>query len=160
VSKTEPNAEPIFPSSLPSFEKWCLDPTFPDDILINAHKRALQSIERENIISAAALQDDHRYGPSGDIGKHLDAIAMCYGALEDVDNFRMWMKRVSEVRSRVKPEQKLVFSKWLSKPTRFPVWGWRRVFCEEDAEGDGEDSDSGLSSCVSMGMFEGVGVMD
>lgn len=128
--------------SLPSFEKWCLDHSFPDDILINAHKHALQSAEQEDISTTKS--------------KHLDAIAMCYGALEDVDNFRIWMERVSEVRSRVKPEQKVVFSKWLSNPTTFPVWGWRRVFCGED-QGDQEgDSDSGLSSCVSMGMFEGV----
>lgn len=75
---------------------------------------------------------------------------MCYGALEDVDQFRLWMGRVSEVRMRNKPEQKLVFDKWLSNPTSFPVWGWRRAFC-----GDGEDGeDDGLSACVSMGMFE------
>ena len=138
----------IPPSSLlPSFEKWCLNPAFEDDILINAHKRALESID-----ISVAKGDDH---PARDISKHLDAIAMCYGALEDVDNFRMWMERVSEVRSRVKPEQKVVFSKWLSKPTTFPVWGWRRAFCGEEGDGE-EDSDSGLSSCVSMGMFEGI----
>lgn len=141
------NSESISPSSLPlpSFEKWCLNPTYPDDILIDSHKRALQSIERENI------SDDD---PARDIGKHLDAIAMCYGALEDVDNFRMWMERVSEVRSKAKPAQKLVFSRWLSNPTKFPVWGWRKVFCGEGEEVG--DSDPDLSSCVSMGMFEGV----
>ena len=39
-----------------------------------------------------------------DIIKHLDSIAMCYGALEDVDNSRKWLERVSEGRSRVKPK--------------------------------------------------------
>ena len=160
-TKTKTNSETTLLSSttlLPSFEKWCLDPTFPDDILINAHMRALQFIEQDD-------DDDyhhHHYHPTHDTDiKHLDAIAMCYGALEDVDNFRKWMERVSEVRSRANPRQKFICSKWLSKPTTFPVWGWRRVFCvlgEEggDASGSsssGGDSDSGLSTCVSMGMF-------
>ena len=82
---------------------------------------------------------------------------MCYGALEDVDNFRKWIERVSEVRSKVKPEQKLVFSKWLLNPTSFPVWGWRRAFCGEEGDVSSSterDSDSGLSTCVSMGMFD------
>ena len=153
-------------SPLPSFEKWCLDPTFPDDILINSHLRALQIFTEQGYDN-----DDHDYDYDHptlarrdmDI-KHLDAIAMCYGALEDVDNFRKWLKRVSEVRSRIKPKQKLVFSKWLSNPTTFPVWGWRRVFCgdEEDVKSCSssgnssgqDDSDSGLSTCVSMGMFD------
>ena len=150
TEKTKAESETTLPSSplflLPSFEKWCLDPTFPDDILINAHMRTLQSAE----------QGDHCHHPTRDMDiKHLDAIAMCYGALEDVDNFRKWMERVSEVRSRVKPNQKLVFSKWLSNPATFPVWGWRRVFCGEEGDASSEqDSDSGLSTCVSMGMFD------
>jgi len=101
-------------------------------------------------------QGDHHPTREMDI-KHLDAIAMCYGALEDADNFRKWLERVSEVRSKVKPEQKLVFSKWLSNPTTFPVWGWRRLFCGEEGDANSErDSDSGLSTCVSMGMFDFV----
>lgn len=157
------------PPSLPSFEKWCLDPTLPDDIIINAHIRALQCIEREgleilDIITTPSSSSDHpHHHPARDIGRHLDAIAMCYGALEDVDQFRVWMGRVSEVRMRRQPEQGLVFNKWLSNPTSFPVWGWRRAFCgeeERDGGGDGDgggggsDSDAGLSACVSMGMFE------
>jgi hypothetical protein len=150
--ETKTNSETTLSSFslLPSFEKWCLDPTFPDDILINAHMRALHLIE----------QGDHHHHPTSDMDmdiKHLDAIAMCYGALEDADNFRKWMERVSEVRSRIKPKQKLVFSKWLSNPTTFPVWGWRRAFCGEEGDaGSGEDSDSGLSTCVSMGMFDSI----
>ena len=140
ITETDSETSPF----LPSFEKWCLDPTFPDDILINAHMRTLQFTE-----------EGHHH-PTQDMDiKHLDAIAMCYGALEDADNFRMWLERVSEVRSRVKPEQKLVFSKWLSNPSTFPVWGWRRVFCGEEGDaGSDQDSNSGLSTCVSMGMFD------
>ena len=164
-TKRNTDYETALPSSssstffLPSFEKWCLDPTFPDDILINAHIRALQFIEQDNDDDDDDYYHHHQLTRDTDI-KHLDAIAMCYGALEDADNFRKWMERVREVRSRVNPRQKLVCSKWLSNPTTFPVWGWRRVFCgEEEDEGDattsgsGEDSDSGLSTCVSMGMF-------
>jgi hypothetical protein len=134
-------------SILPSFEKWCLDPTFPDDILINAHIRALQRIEREELeISSARRDDDDNL--ARDISKHLDAITMCYGALEDMDNFQMWMERVREMRLRNnKPEQELVLNKWLSNPELFPVWGWRRVFCGEF------EGDVGLAACVSMGMF-------
>ena len=143
--KTKADSETTLPSSLlPSFEKWCQDPTFPNDILINAHICALKLSE----------QGDRHPTRDMDI-KHLDAIAMCYGALEDVDNFRKWMERLSEMRSRTKPNQKLVFSKWLSNPTTFPVWGWRRAFCEEEGDTSSvQDSDSALSTCVSMGMFD------
>ncbi|KAF8809293.1 SET domain-containing protein [Phlegmacium glaucopus] len=139
---------------LPSFENWCLDPTFPDDIILNAHVRALQSIEREGleILDISSGNGDHH--PARDKGRHLDAIAMCYGALEDVDNFRVWIGRASEARS--KPDQKLVFKKWLSNPTSFPVWGWRKAFCEKEGGGDDDDSDATLSACVSMGMFEHI----
>jgi hypothetical protein len=137
---------------LPSFEKWCLDPTFPDDILINAHMRALQLFNEQD------SDDNHHLTPDMDMDiiKHLDAIAMCYGALEEVDNFRKWIERVGEVRSRIKPKQKLVFSRWLSNPTTFPVWGWRSAFCGEEGDDAGSEqgSDSGLSTCVSMGMFD------
>ena len=146
--RTRTNSEATLPSSLlPSFDKWCLDPTFPDDILINAHMRSLQLIE----------QGDRHQHPTRDMDmdiKHLDAITMCYGALEDVDNFRKWMERLSEVRSRTKPKQKTVFNKWLLNPTTFPVWGWRSVFCGEEKDArNGQDSDFELSTCVSMGMF-------
>ena len=126
---------------LPSFEDWCLDPTLPDNILINAHLRDIQLIEREGSVSGG----DHL---TRDIVHHLDAIAICYGALEDVDNFRLWMGHVSEARlgkesNTHKPEQqKLVFSKWISNPTLFPAWGWRKVFCTE--ERDGKDSGDSL----------------
>jgi hypothetical protein len=135
-------------SVLPSFENWCLDPTFPDDILINAHLHSLQDFELDG-------RNDHS---ARDTIRHLDAIAMCYGALEDADNFRIWMGHVSEARLRNnnnnKPaEHKLVFNKWISNPTSFPVWGWRRVFCG-DSLGRDENSDDGLWACVSMGMFD------
>ena len=147
IQETKAYSETTLTSSpLPSFQKWCLDPSFTDDILINAHMRALQSIEQCGI---------HHPTLDKDSIKHFDSIAMCYAALEDADNFQKWMERVSEVRSRVNPKQKLVFSKWLSNPVTFPVWGWRRAFCEGDESSD-SDSDFGLSTCVNMGMFDSI----
>ncbi|KAF8152563.1 hypothetical protein B0H34DRAFT_784605 [Crassisporium funariophilum] len=147
-------------AGLPSFEKWCLDPELSDDVLINAHVRALHLIEREGL----QILDTHGHTeaeaggvggahPERDIGRHLDLIAMCYGALEDADNFRKWVERAGEARLRCRPEQRLAFQKWLSNPISFPVWGWRRAFC-----GGGEEGDkvAGLSACVSMGVFEFV----
>ena len=77
-------------SVLPSFENWCLDPTFPDDILINAHLHSLQDFELDG-------RNDHS---ARDTIRHLYATVMCYGALEDADNFRRWMRHVSEARLR------------------------------------------------------------
>jgi len=88
----------------------------PDDMLINAHGHALELIEREGLQVL-------------DSGKHVDAIAMCYGALEDVEMFRMWTERVRELKVPANPNKALVFSKWLSNPMAFPAWGWRRTFC-------------------------------
>ena len=155
---------PFSPSStndlLPSFEKWCQDPRFSDLILIHAHLRALHFKENlnhdnnnNNSIALPTGGANKRNDDQADqeIGKHLDALAMCFGALEDMENFKKWMKRVSEVRMRKKPEHKIVFDKWLSNPETFPVWGWRRILC---GDGDNNNSDSELSACVSMGMFD------
>jgi hypothetical protein len=88
----------------------------PDDMLINAHARALRLIEQEGLQVL-------------DCGKHVDAIAMCYGALEDVEMFRSWTEKVRDLKVRANPKQAIVFSKWLSNPMAFPAWGWRRTFC-------------------------------
>lgn len=87
----------------------------PDDMLINAHAYALKLIEQEGLEVL-------------DCGKHVDAIAMCYGALEDVEMFRPWTERVRDLKVRANPKQALVFAKWLSNPIAFPAWGWRRTF--------------------------------
>lgn len=105
-----------FWSTLPTFEEWCLDASMPDDMLINAHAYALKLIEQEGLEVL-------------DCGKHVDAIAMCYGALEDVEMFRPWTERVRDLKVRANPKQALVFAKWLSNPIAFPAWGWRRTFC-------------------------------
>jgi uncharacterized protein YfaT (DUF1175 family) len=88
----------------------------PDSALIDLHVNALQMIEQEGL---QVLNCE----------KHVDAIAMCYGALEDVDMFRAWTRRIREVKLRTSPSQALVFAKWLSNPVAFPAWGWRKTFC-------------------------------
>jgi hypothetical protein len=105
-----------FWATLPTFEEWCFDASMPDDMLINAHARALRLIEQEGLQVL-------------DCGKHVDAIAMCYGALEDVEMFRSWTEKVRDLKVRANPKQAIVFSKWLSNPMAFPAWGWRRTFC-------------------------------
>jgi len=62
------------------------------------------------------------------IDHHVEAIAMCYGALGDVTNFRNWVAIAKEarVRSGVHPEQKIVFNRWLSNPLSFPLWDGRK----------------------------------
>ncbi|RDB22322.1 SET domain-containing protein 5 [Hypsizygus marmoreus] len=102
--------------NLPAFEEWCLDPTMSDDTLIKLHLGALEMIEQEGLQVL-------------DREKHVDAIAMCYGALEDVERFKTWTARVCDAKVRENPSQALVFSKWLSNPMTFPAWGWRKTFC-------------------------------
>lgn len=107
---------------LPAFEQWCLDASMPDSALIDIHARALRLIEQEDL---QVLNPE----------KHVDAIAMCYGALEDVEMFRAWTERVREVKLRTNPSQAIVFAKWLSNPMAFPAWGWRKTFCGSRAVG-------------------------
>ena len=149
------NLESTSSSSLPSFEKWCLDPTLPDDILIHSHLHAIHSMQQQQQLQQQGLLPilDTTTTAHDTLIRHLDTIAMCYGALEDAVNFRIWMERVCEERLRKRREHQLVFKKWLSNPTTFPVWGWRRVFCGKVGEREGHDDESGLSACVKMGMF-------
>lgn len=105
-----------FWATLPDFEQWCLDASIPNSALIDLHARALRLIEEENL---QVLNPE----------RHVDAIAMCYGALEDAGMFRAWVTRVREVKLRMSPSQAIVFAKWLSNPLTFPVWGWRKTFC-------------------------------
>lgn len=146
---------------LPTFEEWCVDPTLPDNILINAHKSALYRIERQSLQN---LQSDRLKAPhlpqvplgqpeddikmqkhsqtnamhagldststtaAQAIDYHVETIAMCYGALGEVTNFRNWVAIAKEarVRSCAPPEQKIAFNRWLSNPSSFPMWGWRQ----------------------------------
>lgn len=96
---------------LPPFEEWCLDATMSDYALIEAHKRAVALIESEGLEVL-------------DYGKHLDAIAMGYGALRDVEQFRAWTWRARDCRP-MDPAGSRVMQNWITDPETFPVWGWR-----------------------------------
>ncbi|GLB43047.1 putative SET (Su(var)3-9, Enhancer-of-zeste, Trithorax) domain containing protein [Lyophyllum shimeji] len=129
-----------FWSDLPPFEAWCVDGRTPDEWLVKRHLEALRLIKQEGLQVL-------------DAERHVDAIAMCYGALADVEMFRAWTERVRErearrvwvgVEGRERARRRaLVFAKWLSNPASFPAWGWRRTFCvskvEGEEEGKGED---------------------
>ncbi|KAH0580265.1 hypothetical protein H2248_001781 [Termitomyces sp. 'cryptogamus'] len=105
-----------FWNSLPSFEGWCLDPTLPYDMLIKLHVEALRTIKQEGLQVL-------------DAERHVDAIAMCYGALADTNMFRIWIERVRDANADVDPSRAVVFAKWLSNPTSFPAWSWKKTFC-------------------------------
>lgn len=102
--------------------------------------------------------------PMRDVGRHTDAIAMCYGALEDIDNFLVWIQKAAEARETEKPEQSLAFCKWMSNPAEFPVWGWRKTFCggsdsrirTMEVGENRDESIGGLVACVKLGMFDFV----
>ncbi|KAF9466655.1 hypothetical protein BDZ94DRAFT_1250418 [Collybia nuda] len=111
-----------FWATLPTFEQWCLDASMPDTALIDRHVRALQLIEQEGM---HILNSE----------KHADAIAMCYGALEDVEMFRAWTGRARGVKLRTSTSELIVLAKWLSNPLVFPAWGWRKTFCGARAGG-------------------------
>jgi hypothetical protein len=98
-------------ASLPSFEKWCLDATMGDHTLIDAHIRAVSLIESEGLQML-------------EYGKHLDAIAMGYGALRDVEQFCEWARRARDFRPS-DPNASRVLKQWIQDPCTFPVWGWR-----------------------------------
>ncbi|KAJ7160618.1 hypothetical protein C8R43DRAFT_881458 [Mycena crocata] len=95
----------------PAFEDWCTDTHLPDQALVAAHGRALRLIEAEGLEVLG-------------VGAHLDAVAMSYGALGDVDRFRAaaWQARDA----RHDKAKAKVLQKWIHDPESFPVWGWRK----------------------------------
>lgn len=139
----------------PSFKQWCEDLSLPPDLLINAHMQAFGLLQREGLEILDAHPDsypptwcnpyptnaDIRVHPLRDLGRHIDAIAMCYGALEDAENFRLWISKAANARGfklnppsrndpgqRTSPnsiDERLVFVMWIANPLSFPVWGWR-----------------------------------
>ncbi|KAJ7281033.1 hypothetical protein C8J57DRAFT_1501230 [Mycena rebaudengoi] len=116
-----------FWTRIPSFEAWCPDARLPDHLLIDAHKRALALIRQEGLHT---LQ----------YRRHLDAIAMGYGALMDVDNFRKWTRRARDYRPAKSEDAARVLQEWIADPASFPVWGWRRSL-----------KGSGFENCVISG---------
>ncbi|KAJ7673863.1 hypothetical protein DFH06DRAFT_978817 [Mycena polygramma] len=114
---SSPSSSPYFsplPSHpLPTFEAWCRDPRLPAHLLIDTHKRAVALIEAEGLEML-----DRTYG------KHLDALAMGYGALRDVEQFRLWARKARDCRP-MDADATWVLQKWIKCPETFPVWGWR-----------------------------------
>ncbi|KAK0432612.1 hypothetical protein EV421DRAFT_1494108 [Armillaria borealis] len=95
-----------------SFEKWCASEELSDDYMIRMHQRALELREAEGL----QLFESR---------KHVDAIAMCYGALGDVEMFRYWTEKAMDLRAPSYVGECVVLDQWMTDPRRFPVWGWR-----------------------------------
>ncbi|KAG5653686.1 hypothetical protein H0H81_011438 [Sphagnurus paluster] len=155
-----------FWGSLPPFEAWCLErgtltsPSTPSDEdrsengepepepepetdpRIRAHLTALRLIKHEQL---------HVLDPE----RHVDEIAMCFGALGDREMFRAWTRRVRDAKVGVvgvcsggagaegegaewegegKGARGEVFRKWLERPESFPTWGWKVGFRDEREE--------------------------
>ncbi|KAJ7058487.1 hypothetical protein C8F01DRAFT_990819 [Mycena amicta] len=124
---------------IPTFEDWVSDKsqTFPDALLVDAHTRRIRMMEAERLES---ICDSSKPGSSGDsfpVGrtcstlpltqytKHLDALAMAYGALGDVRNFREWTWRARESRPMSDSGAAKVLQGWITDVASFPVWAWR-----------------------------------
>jgi len=140
---------------IPSFKEWCnnRDGVFGDQMLLDLHLWAVEVIEDEGMeildcsssssASSASLPlpgsssspsstaspfdvSSNTSHPWRDLGRHIDAIAMCYGALADVKNFKEWVVRAADARELERPEQRLAFKKWVANPMAFPAWGYRK----------------------------------
>jgi len=125
---------------IPSFKEWCEDRNgvFGDRMLLDLHLWAVETIEAEGMeildcpsssfasVFSGSSSSSASSHPWRDLGRHIDAIAMCYGALADVKNFKEWILRAADARELERPEQRLAFKKWISNPMAFPVWGRRK----------------------------------
>ena len=124
---------------LPSFKKWCDDSSIPSGTLIEAHKNALSLIQSEGLevldTYNFSFKSSSRLPSSTSCGlrnvvRHAHAIAMCYGALEDEENFRLWIELSLDARLGTRASKYLEasreeFRKWHVNPHSFPAWGWR-----------------------------------
>ncbi|KAK0202287.1 hypothetical protein DFS33DRAFT_1384630 [Desarmillaria ectypa] len=95
-----------------TFEMWCANESLSDDYMIRMHQRALELREAEGL----QLFESR---------KHIDAIAMCYGALGDAPMFMYWTEKARELRATSYVRECVVLDRWMSDPWEFPVWGWR-----------------------------------
>ncbi|KIK65258.1 hypothetical protein GYMLUDRAFT_39618 [Collybiopsis luxurians FD-317 M1] len=125
-----------FFEKLPDWEDWCLENRSGsyDHDLVEMHIRAVQLREKEGLEGFQGGSQGNEPGSSSikDVAfmKHIDALVMCYGALADVQGFRIWVGRAKEVKaaeglgtaSHVK-----VLDTWLREPRKFHVWGWKRL---------------------------------
>lgn len=159
-------SDPLAPG-LPSFQDWCEDLSLPPELLINAHLEAVDLIEREGLQIVNTHSGSGRTPhPGRDLGMHFDNLAMCYGALGDVDNFQKWIGRALESRGDERPEERIAFRKWMSNPMSFPAWACRVKSTSGDPVSQFIDSESksarhsrsvsvsGLEAFQSMGMIK------
>jgi hypothetical protein len=120
-----------FWESVPTFQEWASSSqahssssskNMKDSLLIEAHHRALSLLAAESLLH----HPSHR--------KHVDAIAMCYGALANTAEFVKWTMRAKELRVKegdgCGEEEKgldgrMVLDVWLEDPKLFPIWGCR-----------------------------------
>ena len=116
-------AKTRYTPDFPTLEEWLEDATLPDAMLIDEHKTALHRIEQQKFALSY-----HKHLPLGIctqlIDQHVESIAMCYGALGDIVKFRKWVAIMKDANTH--PEHKAVFTKWLSNPSSFPLWGKRK----------------------------------
>lgn len=116
-------AKTTYTPDFPTFEEWLEDLTLPSTILIDEHKTALYRFEQQKFAPFC-----HKRLPLGIctqlIDQHVESIAMCYGALGDVVQFRKWVAIMKDANTH--PEHKVVFTRWLSNPSSFPLWGKRK----------------------------------
>lgn len=136
--------------SIPSFKEWCenRDGVFGDRMLLDQHLWAVETIEDEGleildcqssssssapVITGLSSSSSTAFPfevssshPWRDLGRHVDVIAMCYGALADVKSFKEWIVRAADARELERPEQRLAFKKWVANPMAFPAWGCRK----------------------------------
>lgn len=100
-----------FWDSYPSFKTWAQNLSYPDDLLISAHKTALEMIEREGLEVLSSLQRSQPElytsnpvqlfpEPVPEIIWHTDGIALCYGGLSDLANFQKWVAKAFTLRLR------------------------------------------------------------
>lgn len=61
--------------------------------------------------------------------KHIDALVMCYGALADIQGFKLWVGKARDVKvaegSLESAAHVKVLDMWLREPRKFYVWGWK-----------------------------------
>ncbi|KIY70318.1 SET domain-containing protein [Cylindrobasidium torrendii FP15055 ss-10] len=96
---------------MPRIEAWCdANMDMSDDHLIRMAERALELREQEGL-------------QLGAMSRHMEDIALCYGALKDEKMFKHWMEKASELRTG---EYRIVMVAWAEDPAnRCPFWGWR-----------------------------------
>lgn len=117
----------MFFETVPDWEEWCLDYDYNyehEQGLIERHLRAMQMREREGL--QGFIGGNSASGCA--YMKHIDALVMCYGALGDVQRFRLWVGRAREAKLAEGPGSAAhvkVLDMWLREPKKFHVWGWK-----------------------------------